>query len=133
MESLIRWFKDLEWHPLPKNPNVYHKELLSRDESASLGLRLWRILFEKIEPGAAVLPHYHDVTEVIHFVQGEVHVLLGEERSVCRPGDSLIVRIGVIHSVANKGGEPSTQVSFFIPRADQQDFGLTVQVPGINI
>ena len=133
MESLVRRFKDLAWVPLPKNPNVYHKELLSRDESASLGLKLWRILFEKIETGAAVLPHYHDVTEVIHFIQGEVHVLLGEERSVCQPGDSLIVRSGVVHSVANKGGEPSTQVSFFIPKTSQKDFGLTEQVPGIEI
>ena len=133
MESTIRRFDDLEFLPLPNNPNVYHKQLLSRDESASLGLKLWRILFEKIEPAAAVLPHYHDVTEVIHFIRGEVHVLLGGERSVCQPGDSLIVPSGVVHSVANKGREPSTQVSFFIPEAGQEDFGLTEQVAGVEI
>ncbi|MFQ5913429.1 MAG: cupin domain-containing protein [Nitrospinota bacterium] len=133
MESIIRRMNDLEWVPLPGNPNVYHKQLLSREESASLGLKLWRILFEKIDPGAAVLPHYHDATEVIHFVRGEVHVLLGERRSVCRPGDSLIVRRGAVHGVANRGPEPSTQVSFFIPEAVQDEFGRTERVPGVEI
>ncbi len=133
MESVIRRFGGLEWLPLPKNPNVYHKELLSREESGALNLKLWRILFEKIEPGAAVLPHFHDVTEVIHFIQGEVNVLLGEERSVCLPGDTLIVKKGTIHSVANKGSEPTTQISFFIPEANQAEFGYTEQVPGLEI
>ncbi len=133
MESVIRLLNDLQWLPLPRNPNVYHKELLSREESASLALKLWRILFEKIDPGAAVLPHFHDVTEVIHFIEGEVHVLVGEERSVCRPGDTLIVKTGTVHSVANKGSEPTTQISFFIPEANQAEFGYTEQVPGIAI
>ncbi|MEE8110525.1 MAG: cupin domain-containing protein [bacterium] len=133
MESIIRRLSDLDWVPLPGSPNVSHKELLSREESASLDLKLWRVLFEKIEPGAAVLPHYHDVTEVIHFVRGEVHVLLGEQRSVCQPGDSLVVRSGVVHSVANKGSGPSTQVSFFIPGATQVEFGRTEWVSGVEI
>lgn len=133
MEPTIRRLDDLEFHPLPGNPDVYHKQLLSREESASLGLKLWRVLFERIDPGAAVLPHRHDVTEVIHFIRGEVHVLLGGRRSVCRPGDSLIVPSGVVHGVANKGLEPSTQVSFFIPAADQGEFGRTQQVSGVEI
>jgi uncharacterized RmlC-like cupin family protein len=133
VDSTIRGFDDLEWVPLPGNPNVNVKELLSREESGALNLNLWRILFEKIEPGAAVLPHYHDTAEVIHFIRGEVHVLVGEERSVCRPGDSLIVKSGTIHGVANKGTEPTTQISYFVPAADQGDFGLTEQVPGVEI
>ncbi len=130
---MIRRFDDLPWVPLPGNPNVNVKELLSRDESGSLNLRLWRILFEQIEPGAAVLPHFHDTAEVIHFIQGEVHVLVGEERSVCRPGDALIVESGTIHGVANRGSAPTTQISYFVPKADQADFGRTEQAPGVEI
>ncbi len=133
MESTIRLFEALDWMPLPGNPNVNVKELLTRDECGSLDLKLWRILFEKIEPGAAVLPHFHDTAEVIHFISGEVHVLVGEQRRGCRPGDTLIVKSGTIHSVANKGESPTTQISYFVPAVGQDEFGLTEQVPGIEV
>lgn len=133
MESTIRLFDDLSWTPLPGNPNVNVKELLTQDECGSLSLKLWRILFEKIEPGAAVLPHFHDTAEVIHFINGEVHVLVGEKRRVCSPGDTLIVKAGTVHSVANKGVDPTTQISYFVPAVDQNEFGLTEQVSGIEV
>ena len=133
MESMIRRFDDLPWTPLPGNPNVNVKELLSREEAGSLGLKLWRILFEKIEPGAAVLPHFHDTAEVIHFIHGEVNALVGGRRSVCRPGETLIVESGTVHGVANRGSDPTTQISYFVPKADQADFGRTEQVSGVEI
>lgn len=112
---------------------LYHQEILSRDEAARMHLHVWRILRERIEPGGAVLPHRHDVTEVIHFVRGEVDVLLRTTRLICRPGDSLIVPAGTVHGVANGSPVPSEQVSFFIPSRDAENFGHTEMIAGIAL
>lgn len=98
-----------------------------------MGLHLWRILRERIEPGGAVLPHRHDVTEVIHFIQGEVNVLLGQTRLVCQPGDSIIVPDGLVHGVANYGQGITEQVSFFIPARDLDVFGHTDLIHDITL
>ena len=91
------------------------------------------MLIEKIEPGGAVLPHFHDVAEIIHFLEEEVSVLLGEQRAICHPGDTIIVPAGVVHSVANKGARDSRQVSIFLPHIGKEDFGNTELVEGIEI
>ena len=100
--TLLRW-DDLEWGPMPRHPGLFHKEILSKEEWEKIDLRIWKVLIEKIEPRGAVLPHYHDVAEIIHFMEEEVSVILGEERTICHPGDSLVVPAGIVHSVANKG------------------------------
>ena len=46
---------------------------------------------------------------------------------------SLIVESGAVHGVANRGSEPTTQISYFVPKADQADFGRTEKVSGVEI
>ncbi|MFP6869524.1 MAG: cupin domain-containing protein [Nitrospinota bacterium] len=130
--TLLRW-DDLEWGPMPRHPGLFHKEILSKEEWEKIGLRIWKVLIEKIEPGGAVLPHYHDVAEIIHFLEEEVSVIMGEERTICHPGDSLVVPAGIVHSVANKGERDSKQISFFLPHIGKEDYGHTELVEEIEI
>ena len=130
--TLLRW-DDLEWGPMPRHPGLFHKEILSKEEWEKIGLRIWKVLIEKIEPGGAVLPHYHDVAEIIHFLEEEVSVIMGEERTICHPGDSLVVPAGIVHSVANKGERDSKQISFFLPHIGKEDYGRTELVEEIEI
>ena len=130
--TLLRW-DDLEWGPMPRHPGLFHKEILSKEEWEKIGLRIWKVLIEKIEPGGAVLPHYHDVAEIIHFLEEEVSVIMGKERTICHPGDSLVVPAGIVHSVANKGERDSKQISFFLPHIGKEDYGHTELVEEIEI
>ena len=130
--TLLRW-DDLEWGPMPRHPGLFHKEILSKEEWEKIGLRIWKVLIEKIEPGGAVLPHYHDVAEIIHFLEEEVSVIMGEERTICHPGDSLVVPADIVHSVANKGERDSKQISFFLPHIGKEDYGHTELVEEIEI
>lgn len=133
MEPILRRREDLEWIPAPLHEKLYQRSLLSSDESKKLNLHLWQILREKIEPGGTVLPHTHDVTEVIYFIQGEVNVLLGDQRTICKPGDTIVAPAGVIHGVANRTEVTSGQISFFIPEAGKETFGHTELAPGVEI
>ena len=132
--TLVRW-DEIEWRQIPKHPGLFNKEVLSKEEWAARSLRVWKMLVDKIEPGGAVLPHFHDVAEIIHFLEEEVSVLLGEQRAICHPGDTIIVPAGVVHSVANKGGRDSRQISIFLPHTgnEDEDFGRTELVEGIEI
>ena len=130
--TLVRW-DEIEWNPAPLHLGLFYKEVLSKEEWAARSLRVWKVLIEKIEPGGAVLPHFHDVAEIIHFLEEEVSILLGEQRAICHPGDTIIVPAGVVHSVANKGARDSRQVSIFLPHIGKEDFGNTELVEGIEI
>ena len=132
--TLVRW-DEIEWNPAPLHLGLFYKEVLSKEEWAARSLRVWKMLVDKIEPGGAVLPHFHDVAEIIHFLEEEVSILLGEQRAICHPGDTIIVPAGVVHSVANKGARDSRQVSIFLPHTgnEDEDFGNTELVEGIEI
>lgn len=129
MEPIIRRQEEMEWVGASLHNSLFQKTLISSEESIKLNLHLWKVLREKIEPGGAVLPHTHDVTEIIHFIEGEVAVLLGENRMHCRPGDAIVAPAGVVHGVANRRKTPSEQISFFIPEIDKKNFGHTRLVP----
>ena len=133
MEPTLRREEEMEWAVAPLHHRLFQKTLISPEESNELKLHLWKILREKIDPGGAVLPHTHDVTEVIYFTQGEVAALLGEKRMHCRPGDAIVAPAGVVHGVANKGNTASEQISFFIPEIDNNNFGHTRLVLEENI
>jgi quercetin dioxygenase-like cupin family protein len=129
----IRLKDELEWTAAARHRELYQQSLVSKEEAGELNLHLWQVLREKIEPGGAVLPHFHDTAEIIHFLIGEVKTLLGEERRICGPGDSLIVPAETVHGVSNIGDAPSEQISFFIPEKDKEDFGRTELVPSTEI
>ncbi len=133
MKPRMRRGEDLEWAPAALHKKLFQQALVPADEAGELNLHLWQVLRERIEPGGAVLPHFHDTAEIIHFLEGELTALLGEERYSCKPGDTLIVPAGTVHGVSNRGAEPTEQISFFIPEKDKDKFGYTELVPGPDI
>ena len=106
----------MKWDLMPNHIELYHREILSASESDALGIRMSSILWEKIGVGGQVLPHYHDVVEIIHITVGRVKLLLPNgEWKAYQAGDTFQVPAGVLHSVANAGDAPSEQISIFVP------------------
>jgi quercetin dioxygenase-like cupin family protein len=112
---VIKHLDTLPWQPASQHCELSYQELLDPVDATGLGVAVSSILHERIAPGGSVLPHKHDVAEVIHFLEGEVRVLLGEEWSDCALGDTVLVPKGVTHGVENRGSLPSRQVSIFLP------------------
>jgi quercetin dioxygenase-like cupin family protein len=80
-----------------------------------MGIKVSSILWEKIGVGGQVLPHYHDVAEIIHITVGHVKLLCDGEWKSYQAGDTFHVPAGIVHSVANEGTHPSEQISVFLP------------------
>ncbi len=72
-------------------------------------------LGKKIGPGGQVLPHYHDVAEIIHITVGKVKLLCNGEWKNYQAGDTFHVPAGTVHSVLNDDIVPSEQISIFLP------------------
>ncbi|NQX47015.1 cupin domain-containing protein [Paenibacillus tritici] len=106
---------DMTWELMPNHIELYHREIVSAEQADRLGIRMSSILWEKLGIGGQVLPHYHDVVEIIHITVGEVKLLCGEEWYSYRAGDTFHVPAGVVHSVRNTGDSPSEQISIFVP------------------
>ena len=106
---------DMTWELMPNHIELYHREIVSAAQADRLGIRMSSILWEKLGVGGQVVPHYHDVAEIIHITAGEVKLLSGGEWYSYRAGDTFHVPAGVIHSVANVGDTPSEQISIFVP------------------
>jgi len=104
-----------EWSAMPDHVGLLHKILMDPAAADSLGVQVSAILWEKIEIGGAVLPHYHDVAEVIHVTKGGGRLLCNGEWVTYAEGDTFLIPKGVVHSVANAGTMPSEQVSIFLP------------------
>ena len=122
----------MNWEPMPDHVSLYHREIVSAAEADALGVRVSSVLWEKIGPGGAVLPHYHNVAEIIHITAGEVRLLCNGEWKLCQTGDTFHVPAGAVHSVANAGSLPSEQISIFLPvdeEAPPNRFFETVLVP----
>lgn len=113
--STVKTADSQAWELMPNHVELYHKELTSAQEADELGVRLSSILWEQIGPGGAVLPHYHNVAEIIHITKGEVLLYREGQWLAYQAGDTFIVPAKVVHSVANRGAEPSEQLSIFLP------------------
>lgn len=111
----VRTAEEMPWALMPDHVALYHREIVSAKEADELGIRMNSVLWEKIGVGGAVLPHYHDVAEIIHITAGKVRLLCNGEWQCYRAGDTFHVPAGVVHSVANDGDEPSEQISIFVP------------------
>jgi len=106
---------DMEWEPMPVHPKLYHREIVSAKDADALGIRLNSVLWEKIGVGGRILPHYHDVAEIVHITAGRVKLLCNGEWKSFKAGDTFHIPAGAVHSVANDGDVPSEQISIFIP------------------
>ncbi|WP_435170700.1 cupin domain-containing protein [Paenibacillus glycanilyticus] len=105
----------MEWGLMPDHIHLYHREIVSAAQADRLGIRSSSILWEKIGVGGQVLPHYHDVAEIIYISVGKVKLLCNGEWKSYKAGDTFHVPAGVIHSVANDDDQPSEQISIFLP------------------
>ena len=130
----VRRDEEMTWELMPGHPGLYHKEIMNAADADELNVRMSSILWERIAVGGAVLPHYHDVAEVICITVGKVRLLCNGEWKSYRAGDTFLVPAGVVHSVRNDDTAPTEQISLFIPThgasMSNRFFGTTlVDVP----
>ncbi|KUP20483.1 cupin domain-containing protein [Paenibacillus sp. DMB5] len=129
-ETEVLTAEEMTWELMPNHIELYHREIVSAAQADKLGIRMSSILWEKLGVGGQVVPHYHDVVEIIHITVGEVKLLSGGEWTSYRAGDTFHVPAGVVHSVANVGDSPSEQISIFLPAeaqvAPNSFFGTTI-------
>lgn len=114
-ETEVLTAAEMTWELMPNHIELYHREIVSAEQADRLGIRMSSILWEKLGVGGQVVPHYHDVAEIIHITVGEVKLLCDGEWFSYRAGDTFHVPANVIHSVANVGNSPSEQISIFVP------------------
>lgn len=117
-ETLVLEGATMTWEPILGHPHLEHREILDAGSADALGVRVSSILWERIGVGGAVLPHYHDVVEIIHITRGRVNLLCDGQWRSFGAGDTFHVPAGAIHSVANDDTGPTEQISIFLPVAD---------------
>jgi mannose-6-phosphate isomerase-like protein (cupin superfamily) len=105
----------MSWDLMPNHIHLYHREIVSAGQADAMGFRMSSILWERIGVGGQVLPHYHDVAEIIHITVGKVKLLCNGEWKSYKAGDTFHVPAGVVHSVANDDDAPTEQISIFLP------------------
>ena len=113
--TTVKTADGMEWGLMPDHIELYHREIVSAAEADALGVRASSVLWEKIGVGGAVLPHYHDVAEIIHITVGQVRLLCNGEWQSFKAGDTFHVPAGVVHSVENDDTAPTEQISIFLP------------------
>jgi quercetin dioxygenase-like cupin family protein len=110
--------KKLPWTQIESHRNLFHREIIDAATADAMGVRISSILWERIDVGGQVLPHYHDVAEVIHITVGKVKLLCNGEWMSYGAGDTFHVPAGTIHSVANDDIAPTEQISIFLPASE---------------
>ncbi|MBD2847072.1 cupin domain-containing protein [Paenibacillus sp. IB182496] len=113
--TTVKVGEHLKWAPIPAHPGLYHREIADAAEADRLGVRASSVLWERIDVGGAVLPHYHSVAEIIHITKGQVRLLCNGAWRTYRAGDTFHVPAGVVHSVRNDDIAPTEQISIFLP------------------
>lgn len=69
-ETEVLTAADMTWELMPNHIELYHREIVSAAQADRLGIRMSSILWEKLGVGGQVLPHHHDVVEIIHITVG---------------------------------------------------------------
>ena len=98
MESIMRHQKDVELIKKPKHIEVYGQLLSAEKENGRLSAHL-----TTIKPGGEILPHIHEVLEVIYIVEGQGSVLINGERKKAEAGTILVANVGSEHGFLNTG------------------------------
>jgi mannose-6-phosphate isomerase-like protein (cupin superfamily) len=71
--------------------------------SAQIGAAQLCLFEQWIGPGNGAPTHWHSVEEVLTVREGEAEMWIGEERTLVRAGQSLIVPAGRLHGFRNVG------------------------------
>ncbi len=70
-------------------------------------------------PGDQAPPHiHHGGDEAFCVVEGQLEVLVGDERQLLGPGDVAYVPAGTVHTFATKGSEVSRVIVIMTPQID---------------
>jgi quercetin dioxygenase-like cupin family protein len=77
------------------------------------------LAFTTLEPGHTPRPHSHPHEQIVYVISGELLFVVGEEETVLRAGDMLVVPPGVEHWAETIGEEPAVDLSIFSPRRDE--------------
>ncbi|MHB1393296.1 MAG: cupin domain-containing protein [Clostridia bacterium] len=110
MESIIRNQKDVESLKKPVHNEVYGKLLAGEKENGRLSAHL-----TTIKPGGEILPHTHEVLEVIYIIQGEGSALVNGERKKAEPGTIIVAQAGSEHAFLNTGDTDIVMYCIFSP------------------
>ncbi|MEX1028802.1 MAG: cupin domain-containing protein [Paenibacillaceae bacterium] len=118
-QTVVLEGESLSWTAIEPHPELYHKEIVNAATADALGITVSSILWEKIGLNGMVLPHYHNVAEIIHITVGKVKLLCNGEWVSYKAGDTFQVPAGTVHSVANDDIIPTEQISIFLPAGDE--------------
>ncbi|KKS05042.1 hypothetical protein A2W45_01650 [Candidatus Curtissbacteria bacterium RIFCSPHIGHO2_12_41_11] len=99
--------KDRNWEPGshedPKNPGVFKKVLIRREE-ANPKSKLMMFQLCKIPPKTTHVAHSHPtMDEIFYFTDGEGEIKVNGEVEKVQPGDCIIVPAGENHQIRNLG------------------------------
>lgn len=86
--------------PIGRSPSNLPLQHLVDETDGSTSLYLGR---QWLQPGDRVLDHTHPCEEILHFLEGEATVRLGDETLVLGPGESVFIPTGVLHGFSNSG------------------------------
>jgi mannose-6-phosphate isomerase-like protein (cupin superfamily) len=131
-ETKVYEGEQMNWSPIPEHPFLYHREICSAADADAMEIQMSSVLWEKIGVGGCVLPHYHNVAEIIHITEGKVKLLCNGEWKSYKAGDSFLVPQGTVHSVVNDDTTATYQISMFIPanaEIPMNTFFKTILVP----
>jgi quercetin dioxygenase-like cupin family protein len=77
----------------------------------------------EIAPGAITPPHIHYVlSEQFYVLEGELELLVGEERIKGRPGSFVSVPKGMVHAFGNITDRPVTFLLLFCPEINRERY-----------
>ena len=72
VKTIVNVFEKLALLKNEKHRGVYYMNCVSMDDAKYSGINLCRMIYEIIEPEGQVLPHIHEVGEIIYITSGEV-------------------------------------------------------------
>lgn len=110
MQSVIRNQKDVEPVKNPKHNEVYGRLLTKQEENGRLSAHL-----TTVKPGGEIIPHTHEVLEVIYVIEGEGSALVNGERRKAEKGTIVAANIGSEHGFINTGDTDLVLYCVFSP------------------
>lgn len=110
MESVIRNQKDIAFEKRPNHREVYGKQLTVNAENGRLSANLI-----VIKPEGEIVPHTHEVLEVIYIIEGEASALVNGKRQKAEAGTVLVAPAGNEHGIMNTGDKDVVMYCVFSP------------------
>jgi quercetin dioxygenase-like cupin family protein len=110
MGTILRNQKDVESIKKPKHIEVYGKLLSGEKENGRLSAH-----HITIKPGGQIVPHIHEVIEVIYVVEGDGEALANGERQKVEPGTVVVAQVGSEHGFFNTGNTDVVLYCVFSP------------------